>query len=254
MPNPWDEGSAVYLKHLGFRALATTSAGFAYTKGMPDEVWAVPRDVMLSHIRGMVAATPLPVNADFQSGYAREPEGVAENVGLCIETGVAGLSIEDATGDRAEPLYESKLAVERVRAARQAIDSSGVPVVLTARCEARLVGHPDAARVAIKRLVAFAEAGADCLFAPGLGKPEDIAAIVRAVAPKPVNVLASNNPALPAARLADLGVRRISTGSSLARVAWSAFISAAQGIAVEGTFDALGQAAPFSVLDQVFGT
>lgn len=252
LPNPWDAGSAVYLRHLGFRALATTSAGFAFTRGLPDTVSAVSRDVMLAHIRDVVTATPLPVNADFQAGYADEPDEVAENVRLCVDTGVAGLSIEDMTSDAAAPLYESELAVERVRAARAAIDASGVPVVLTARCEVGLVGHPDAARVAIERLVAFAEAGADCLFAPGIGEPDDIAAIVEAVAPLPVNVLASSNPALSVERLADLGVRRISTGSALARVAWGSFMRSAQEIAEKGSFGGFGGAAAFGDLNRVF--
>ncbi|HEY5075208.1 MAG TPA: isocitrate lyase/phosphoenolpyruvate mutase family protein, partial [Pyrinomonadaceae bacterium] len=209
LPNPWDIGSAIYLRHLGFKALATTSAGFAFSQGLPDSVSAVPRDFMLAHISEVVAATPLPVNADFQTGYADEPEGVAANVALCIATGVAGLSIEDATGNNAAPLYDLALAVDRIRAARAAVDASGIPVVLTARCEAWLVGQTDPARVALERLVAFAEAGADCLFAPGVREPDDIAAIVKAVSPNPVNVLVSApNPALSVSRLADLGVRR----------------------------------------------
>lgn len=252
MPNPWDAGSAVYLQHLGFAALATTSAGFAFTKGLADSVSAVPRDLMLAHIREVVAATTLPVNADFQTGYADEPEGVAANVALCIATGVAGLSIEDATGNSATPLYDFDLAVERIRAARAAIDASGIPILLTARCEAYLVGQPDPARVAIERLVVFVEAGADCLFAPGVREPEEIAAMVKAVSPKPLNVLVSApNPDLSVARLAELGVRRISVGSALARVAWGAFMKAAQDIKNTGSFDGLGGAAPFSELNDV---
>ena len=253
LPNPWDPGTARYLQHLGFAALATTSAGFAFSRGLPDEVSAIPRDTMLGHIRDVVAATPLPVNADFQTGYADDPEGVAANVALCIATGVAGLSIEDATGDSAAPLYEERLAIDRIRAARRAVDASGVPVVLTARCEAWLVGHPDAARVATARLVAYAEAGADCLFAPGVRKPEEIAAIVQAVAPKPVNVLVSApSPDLSVAQLAALGVRRISVGSALARGAWGAFIRAAQGIVTTGSFDGLAGAASFAELNGLF--
>jgi 2-methylisocitrate lyase-like PEP mutase family enzyme len=252
LPNPWDAGTAVYLRHLGFKALATTSAGFAFSQGLPDSVSAVPRDLMLAHVREVVEATPLPVNADFQTGYADEPEGVAANVALCIATGVAGLSIEDATGESATPLYEFELAVERVRAARNAIDASGIPVVLTARCEAWLVGQTDPARVAVERLVAFAEAGADCLFAPGVREPDEIAAIVKAVAPKPVNVLISApNPALSVSRLADLGVRRISVGSALARVAWGAFMRAAQSIKETGSFEAFAAASPFSEINDV---
>jgi 2-methylisocitrate lyase-like PEP mutase family enzyme len=254
LPNPWDVGTAVYLQHLGYQALATTSSGMAFARGLPDGVVAVPRDAMLAHVREVAAATPLPVNADFQSGYADDPEGVAENVALCIATGVAGLSIEDATGDSEAPLYERSLAIERVKAARAAIDASGVPVVLTARCEAWLVGHPDAARVALDRLIAFAEAGADCLYAPGVRDPEPIAAIVQAVAPKPVNVLMSApHPSLTLSRLEDLGVRRISVGSALARVAWGAFIRASKGL-LTGSFDALGDAAPFAELNGFFET
>ncbi|MBW8877446.1 MAG: isocitrate lyase/phosphoenolpyruvate mutase family protein [Acidobacteria bacterium] len=253
IPNPWDVGTARYLQHLGFEALATTSAGFAFTHGLPDEVSAIPRDAMLAHIREIVAATPLPVNADFQAGYAHEPEGVAANVALCIATGVAGLSIEDATGDNARPLYEDRLAVDRIRAARGAIDASGIPVVLTARCEAWLVGQSDPARVALERLVAYAEAGADCLFAPGVREPDEIAAIVKAVSPKPVNVLVSApSSALSVSRLADLGVRRISFGSALARVAWGAFLRATQSIATTGSFDALAGAASFAELNELF--
>jgi 2-methylisocitrate lyase-like PEP mutase family enzyme len=252
LPNPFDVGSAKYLARLGFKALATTSAGFAFTRGLPDDVRAIPRDVMLAHIAEMVAATPLPVNADFQSGFAHDPEGVAANVTLCVRTGVAGLSVEDNRGDGKSPLYEPALAVERVRAARAAIDATGIPVVLTARCEAALLGVPQAARVAIDRLVAFADAGADCLFAPGVRDPDTITALVKAVAPKPVNVLVSAPiPGLSFARLQQLGVRRISVGSALARVGWAAFMRAARAL-VDGNFDALGDAAAFRELDELF--
>lgn len=252
IPNPWDVGSAVLLRSLGFRALATTSAGYAFTRGRPDGVDGVPLDAMLGHIREIVTATPLPVSADFQSGYASSPEGVAENVRLLLGTGVAGLSIEDATGDAAAPLFDRDAAVERVRAARAAIDASGVPAVLTARCEAALVGHPDATRVAIERLVAFADAGADCLFAPGVSGTDEITAIVRAVAPRPVNFLASTRPDLSVGRLAELGVRRISVGSALARTAWEAVSRTARGIADEGSFEGLRDAAPMSGLNALF--
>jgi 2-methylisocitrate lyase-like PEP mutase family enzyme len=253
LPNPWDVGTAVFLHHLRFKALATTSAGFAFSRGLPDDVSAIPRDVMLDHIREVAAATPLPVNADFQTGYATDPEGVAANVALCVATGVAGLSIEDATGDPATLLFEPGLAVERIRAARRAIDASGIPVVLTARCEAWLVGHPDPFRTALDRLVSFAEEGADCLYAPGVRSPDEIKAIVEAVAPKPVNVLVSSpGPELTVARLADLGVRRISVGGALARVAWGAFLRAAREIASAGTFDGLAGAAPFAELNDAF--
>ena len=253
MPNPWDAGSAVLLQHLGFRAIASSSAGFAFTLGAPDDVSTVPVDAVLGHLRELVRATPLPVNADFQSGYARDAEGVAANVARCVASGVAGLSIEDATGEAGSPLYARGEAVDRLRAARRAIDASGVPVVLTARCEAYLVGAPDAARVALDRLVAFADAGADCLFAPGVRDEGEIAAMVKAVAPRPVNVLVSApSPTLTVARLAELGVRRISVGSALARVAWGAVMRAARGLAETGTFDALGGGASFAELNALF--
>lgn len=252
LPNPWDIGSAVYLQQLGFKALATTSAGFAFSQGLPDSVSAVPRELMLRHISEVVQATTLPVNADFQNGYRNEPEGVAESVALCIATGVAGLSIEDATGDSATPLYEFDLAVKRVKAARAATDSSGIPVVLTARCEAYLVSASNPARASLDRLVAFAEAGADCLFAPGVRDPVEIAAMVKAVAPKPVNVLVSApNPDLTVDLLASLGVRRISVGSALARVAWGAFMRSAQSIRETGSFDSFAEAGSFSEIEQV---
>ena len=254
LPNPWDIGSAKYLHHLGFKALATTSSGYAFTRGLPDEVWAMKRDDVLAHVRDVVGATPLPVNADFQSGYADDPEGVAANVVLCVQSGAAGLSIEDATGKKDAPLYERSLAIERVRAARKAIDSTGIPVVLTARCEAWLVGHPDPLTVALDRLVAFAGAGADCLFAPGVRDADQIAAIVKAVAPKPVNVIMSAPSAeLSLARLQDLGVRRISVGSALARVAWGAFMRAARNLRETESFESFNNAATFAELNQLFG-
>ena len=253
LPNPWDVGTAVYLHHLGFEALATTSAGFAFSCGKSDG--RVLLDDMLSHIGEMVAATPLPVNADFLNGFADEPENVAGNVERCIATGVAGLSIEDNTGRGDVPLYEKGLAVERIRAARRAIDASGVPVLLTGRCEAWLVGRPDPSRVALDRLVAYAEAGADCLYAPGVKKPDEIKKIVEALAPKPVNVLVSAfNRELSLSQLADLGVRRISVGSGLAAVAWGAFARAARNIATTGTFDSLAGAMPFAEINAIFST
>lgn len=254
LPNPWDVGSAVYLRHLGFKALATTSSGFAFSRGMPDDFRYVRRDTVLKHFREIVDATPLPVNGDFQNGHADEPEGVAENVKLCIETGVAGLSIEDSTGDERKPLYDLDLAIERVKAARLAIDESGIPVVLTARCEAWLVGESDPFETSIKRLTAYAEAGADCLYAPNVTiTPTEVSAIVQAVSPKPVNVLASRpDPNVTVAKLADLGVRRISVGSALARVAWGAFIRAAREIANEGTFEAFGDSASGTDLNNLF--
>lgn len=251
LPNPWDVGTAIYLQHLGFKALATTSAGFAFSRGLSDG--KVPRDEMLAHIRDIAAATPLPVNADFLNGFATEPEEVANNVKLCVETGAAGLSIEDSTGDDSEPLYEEPLAIERVRAARTAIDDSKIPVVLTARCEAWLVGHPDPFHIARKRLVAFAEAGADCLYAPSVREPDEIAELVKAVAPKPLNVLVSRpSEKLSVTNLTDLGVRRISVGSAMSAVAWGAFIRAARDIAESGTFDSLAAAAPFAEINSFF--
>jgi 2-methylisocitrate lyase-like PEP mutase family enzyme len=258
LPNPWDVGTSIYLQHLGFQALATTSAGFAFSQGLADSVSAVPRDLMLEHIRAVVNATPLPVNADFQTGYADEPEGVAANVALCVATGVAGLSIEDAqeTGlanAAVAPLYDFGLAVDRIKAARAAIDASGIPVLLTARCEAWLVGQPDPFNVSLKRLVAFADAGADCLYAPGVSKPEEIEAIVQAVAPKPVNVLVSRfNADLTVAQLTDLGVRRISVGSALACVAWGGFMRAARKIAENGSFEAFDDAAAYGEINDLF--
>jgi len=251
LPNPWDVGTAVYLQQLGFKALATTSAGFAFSRGKPDG--GVTLDEMLSHIGEVVAATPLPVNADFLNGFADEPDDVAANVKLCIARGVAGLSIEDNSGNSAAPIYEESLAVDRIRAARNAIDASGVPVLLTGRCEAWLVGRPDPFRVALDRLVAYAQAGADCLYAPGVQKPDEIADIVKAIAPKPVNVLVSGfNRELSLSQLADLGVRRISVGSGLAAVAWGAFIRAARSIATTGRFDAFANAVPFAEINEVF--
>jgi 2-methylisocitrate lyase-like PEP mutase family enzyme len=255
LPNPWDVGTAVYLQHLGFKALATTSAGVAFSRGAPDTVSSVPRDVMLAHVRDVVSATTLPVNADFLAGYADDPEGVAANVTLAVGTGAAGISIEDGTGNDVAPLYEAPLAIERIRAARRAIDASGSPVVLTGRCEAWLVGVPDPFRVARVRLAAYAEAGADCLYAPGVTEPGEIAALVKAVAPKPVNVLMSApSEVLSVSRLADLGVRRVSVGSALSRVAWGAFIRAARRLAATGSFDAFADAVPFSELNGVFAS
>jgi 2-methylisocitrate lyase-like PEP mutase family enzyme len=251
LPNPWDIGTAIYLERLGFEALATTSAGFAFSRGKSDG--AVPRDEMLAHIREIVEATSLPVNADFMAGYADEPEEVAANVRLCLATGVAGLSIEDNTGRTDSPLYEKQLAVERIRAARAAIDASKTGVVLTGRCEAWLVHDPDPLHTALERLAAYAEAGADCLYAPGLSNPAEIAQIVKTVASKAVNVLVSGfNHQLSFSQLADLGVRRISVGSGLALAAWGAFLRAAQDIKTNGTFNLLADNAPFADLNELF--
>jgi 2-methylisocitrate lyase-like PEP mutase family enzyme len=251
LPNPWDLGTAVYLERLGFRALATTSAGFAFSRGKPDG--GVPRDEMLAHVREIVEATSLPVNADFHAGYADEPEDVAANVQLCVATGVAGLSIEDSNGRSDCPLYAKKLAIERIRAARSAIETSKSGVILTGRCEAWLVGDPDPLHTAIDRLTAYAEAGADCLYAPGVSDPNEIVQIVNAVAPKPLNVLVSGfNHQLTLSALADLGVRRISVGSGLALVAWAAFLRAAQDIIANGTFTLLADNAPSAELNELF--
>jgi 2-methylisocitrate lyase-like PEP mutase family enzyme len=251
LPNPWDIGTAIYLERLGFKALATTSAGFAFSRGKADG--GIPRDEMLAHIREITTATSLPVNADFQAGYADKPEEIAGNVRLCVETGVAGLSIEDNTGRSDHPLYEKELAVERIRAARSAIESSETGVLLTGRCEAWLVGDADPLRTVLDRLIAYAEAGADCLYAPGATKPDEIAQIVKTVAPKPVNVLVSGfNHQLTVSELADLGVRRISVGSGFALAAWGAFLRAAREIKTNGTFDLMSTNAPSADLNELF--
>jgi 2-methylisocitrate lyase-like PEP mutase family enzyme len=250
IPNPWDIGTARYLQHLGFKALATTSAGYAFSRGLPDGTVALPE--MLAHISEIVAATDLPVNADFGSGFADEPERVAQNVRACVATGVAGLSIEDATGDQLRPLYELSLAVDRIRAAKAAIENSGSGVLLTARAECYLTSHPDPFAESIRRLEAYREAGADVLYAPGVTKREEIRAIVSAVRPKPVNVLMSSDTGLRVSDLAEMGVRRISVGSALARTAWSAFITAAKEIAEKGSFGAFAKLTPFGDLNGFF--
>lgn len=249
IPNPWDIGTTRYLQHLGFKALATTSAGFAFSRGLPDA--AVSRDDMLAHIAEIVAATDLPVNADFEGGYAQAPEGVAESVRLCVETGVAGLSIEDSTGDKNEPLYDLGLAVARMKAARAAIDKAGGDVLLTGRAECFLVGRPDLDET-VQRLKAYSTAGADCLYAPGIRTPEQIAAVVKAAAPKPVNVLMPGALGITVADLEALGVRRISVGGTLARVAWGAFIRATKEIASDGRFDAFKEAAAHAEINGFF--
>jgi 2-methylisocitrate lyase-like PEP mutase family enzyme len=254
MPNPWDVGSARFFAHAGFRALASTSAGFAFARGLADGPNAVPLDAALAHLRELAAATPLPVNADFQNGYARDPEGVAANVRACIATGVAGLSIEDSSGDAAAPIYDRALAIERIRAARAAIDASASGVVLTGRCEAFLVGHPDAARLVPDRLAAYAEAGADCLYAPLLPDLDAVASVVKLVAPRPVNVLVSSpQPGVTVAKLAELGVRRISIGSGLACVAWGAIARATAELATHGTFGGFADRMSFGELMAIFG-
>ena len=248
MPNPWNVGTARYFQGLGFKALATTSSGFAHAQGCADG--AVPRDLMLQHLREIVEATDLPVNADFEGGYADTPEGVAESVRLGVETGVAGLSIEDSTGDPAKPLYDFDLAVARVRAARAAIDKAGSKVVFTARTEGFICGRPDLDET-IRRLKAFAELGADCLYPPGIKTREQITAVVKAVAPKPVNLLVSTS-ALTVAEIAAMGVRRISVGGTLARVAWTAITQSARQIAETGKFDSFAGVMPNSELNALF--
>jgi len=250
IPNPWDAGTARYLRHLGFPALATTSAGYAFGEGLPDN--AVALESMLRHVAEIVAAVDLPVNADFEGGFAREPEGVAANVKRCVETGVAGLSIEDSTGDRGNPLFELPLAVERIQAARAAIEATGTGVLLTARAECYLTGHPEPFGEAMRRLEAFAKAGADVLYAPGVAAPEEIKAMIAALSPKPVNFLMFRNLGLRVTDVAEWGVRRISVGSSLARAAWSGFLRAAELIAKEGSFAGFDGMVPFAEINGFF--
>ena len=232
MPNPWDIGTARALEQLGFKALATTSAGLAWTLGRADD--QITRDQALEHLRQVAGAVALPVNADFKDGYAVEPADVAANVKMAAATGIAGLSIEDSSGDKDHPLFDFELAVERVAASRQAIDESGTKIVLTGRSEGFVCGRPDIDET-IRRLQAYAEAGADCLYAPRIDKLEHVSAIVSAVAPKAVNLLI-NAPFTTVAEAAQLGVRRISVGGTLARTAWDGFLNAAQEIADAGTF------------------
>jgi len=246
IPNPWDVGSARYLQHLGFPALATTSAGFAFSRGLPDSDSAVSRDQSLAHIAEIAAAVDLPVNADFASGYGIDPQEVANSVARCVATGVAGLSVEDATGEGSAPLYNLPTAVERLRAARQAIDQSGSGVLLAARAECYLVGHRDAFRESVRRLQAYAEAGADVLFAPGVQKPEEIKALVEAVRPKPFNLLVARDIGLSGGDIASLGVRRISVGGALALAAWTGFMRAAQALKSDGSFAGLTELASYS--------
>ena len=247
LPNPWDVGSAVALESLGFKALASTSAGMAWAMGKADN--RVTRDEVLAHLATLTARTTVPVNADFENGFAVDPAGVAENVAMAVDTGVAGLSIEDSTGDAAEPLFAFDLAVRRIAAARAAIDATGEDVILTARSEGFITGRPDLDET-VRRLVAFSEAGADCLYAPGLRTEDQIAAVVAAVSPKPVNVL---TPGLAVAALAALGVRRISVGGSLARVAWGAFLASAKAIQETGDFGSFAAGASGGELNRMFG-
>jgi 2-methylisocitrate lyase-like PEP mutase family enzyme len=250
IPNPWDAGSARYLRSLGFKALATTSSGYAWSQGRPDN--GLARERVLAHLAEMAAATDLPLNADFESGFAADPAGVSESVRLAVETGIAGLSIEDSTGNATTPLFALNMAVERVRAARRAIDQSGGDTLLIARAECFLVGQPDL-DMTIRRLTAYANSGADCLYAPGLRATEHIRAIVRAVHPKPVNLLVSAPGNLSLRQIADLGVRRVSVGGALARAAWGGFMRASREIAEHGTFGALADAASGQELNALFG-
>ncbi len=249
MPNPWDVGSARFLQSLGFKALATTSSGHAWSHACPDG--AVPLSGVLAHLREIVEASDLPVNADFGNGFAADAAGVEANVGLAIDTGVAGLSIEDSTGDDAQPLFDIDTAVGRIRAARTAIDKAGGETLLVGRAECFLVGRPDLDET-ILRLRSYAEAGADCLYAPGIRTPEQIAAVVAAVAPKPVNLLVSSAGGLTVDEIAVLGVRRISVGGALARTAWGAFASAARLMAEQGRFDGFANAMSGQALDSLF--
>lgn len=249
IPNPWDIGSARYLQHLGFKALATTSLGFAYAAGYADG--EVPLGLMLDHIAEMVEASDVPVNADFEGGYAHDPEGVSENVTACVGTGVAGLSIEDSTGDKAVPLYPFEQALARIKAAREAIDKTGEDVMLTARTEGFIRGRPDMDET-IRRLKAFADAGADCLYAPGIKTREEIKTVVDSVAPRPVNILIGWPSILSVQDVAALGARRISVGGSLARSAWGGFMRAARQIADGGSFGGFADAAPAADLNAFF--
>jgi 2-methylisocitrate lyase-like PEP mutase family enzyme len=249
LPNPWDVGSAKYLQSLGYKALATTSSGFAWSHGHCDG--GMSRDRVLDHLTEMVEATDLPINADYEHGFAPDAAGVAESVRLAVETGVAGLSIEDSTGHAANPLFDAEAAVERIRAARKAIDKAGGDTLLVGRAECFLVGQPDI-NLAIARLKAYSNAGADCLYAPGIRSREDILAVVAAVAPKPVNLLIGFNADLDLAQIAALGVRRVSVGGALARAAWGGFMRAAKLIAEQGKFDGFADAASGSTLNSTF--
>jgi len=248
IPNPWDLGSARLLTQLGFPALATTSSGFAWSLGRPDNCASL--DETLGHLRAIAHGVEVPVNADFEGGFATAPAAVAANVAAATATGIAGLSIEDSTGDAAQPLFDFTIAVERIQAARRAIDDSGTGMLLTGRSEGFIVGRADLAET-IRRLVAYAEAGADCLYAPGIRTRADIVSVVQAVAPRPVNVLAGSDFAT-VAELAGMGVRRISVGGALARAAWTGFLQAAKEIAEQGTFTHLARAVPFAAVNRSF--
>jgi len=247
IPNPWDIGTAKYLQHLGFKAIATTSAGFAFSRGLSDG--SVKRDDMIAHIRDLVEATDIPVNADFENGYADEPNWCAENARLCAETGVAGLSIEDATDRKEKHIYDVDLAVERINAVREALHGTGV--LLVGRAEGFLVGREKLDQV-IKRLVKYSEAGAECLYAPGFKERDHIKAIVEAVAPKPVNVLIGGSGGLTMRDAAELGARRVSVGGAFARAGWGGFIRSAKELLDQGKFDELKNAASYDELQKLF--
>jgi 2-methylisocitrate lyase-like PEP mutase family enzyme len=259
IPNPWDPGSARYLQSLGFKALASTSSGAAWSRGLPDN--GLSRDEVLEHLRLMAASTDLPLNADFENGFAADAAGVGESVRLAVETGIAGVSIEDSIAARdlganpgasgAEKLFPMEVAVDRMRAARRAIDAAGADVMLIGRAECFLVGLPDI-EITVARLKAYADAGADCLYAPGIRTAEHIRTVVEAVHPKPVNLLVGAPSDLSLAQIADLGVRRVSVGGALARTAWGGFIKAARNLAEQGSFDGLAGAAAHQTLNALF--
>lgn len=250
IPNPWDVGSARALQHLGYKALASTSAGYAWSTGRPDN--KVTCDDVIDHLTQLCAAVDVPFNADFEGGFADAPEGVAANVTRAIATGVAGLSIEDSTGDKAKPLYDRSLAIERIAASRAAIDASGADVMLVGRCESFFVGQPDLDLV-LDRIVAYADAGADCLYAPGIRTKEQVSAVVKAVHPKPVNLLIGWPGGLSVAEATDLGVRRISIGGAMARTAWGAFMRGARDILDNGSFNSFAEGYPAAELNKMFG-
>jgi methylisocitrate lyase len=249
LPNPWDAGSARALAHLGFKAVASTSAGFAWSIGKADN--RVTLEDVVQHLATLCEAVDLPVNADFEGGFAHKAEKVGINVARAVKTGIAGLSIEDSTGDAAKPLYERGLAIERIKAARAAIDADNSGVLLTGRCEGFLVGQDDLNMV-IDRLKAYSEAGADCLYAPGIKTREQISAVVKAVHPKPVNLLIGAS-GLSVKEAEDLGVRRISVGGSLARAAWAGFMRSAREMAEQGTFTDLANGYSGGELNKMFG-
>jgi 2-methylisocitrate lyase-like PEP mutase family enzyme len=248
LPNPWDAASARVLAQLGFSALATTSSGYAWSQGMRDNHVSIEQ--ALTGFRSIAESVDVPVNGDFEGGFAIEPENVRSNVARAVATGIAGVSIEDSTGDPSSPLFDFTLAVERIKAARQAIDASGTGVLLTGRSEGFIAGRPDLAET-IRRLVAYADAGAECLYAPGIRAKDEIRAVVDAVSPKPVNLLVGGD-FITVAEAAALGVRRISVGGALARAAWTGFLQAAKEIAEQGTFSRLGRAIPFAEVEGLF--